>query len=362
MPSGEGDFQRDLLREVAQRRADRVSDADLQRGIQRKARRRTTLSLSILALALVATLSVRLPSPENSEGRGAAVKSSTSPTPIRLSNLRRIAHLPIALERDVQTIASARELLGADSPAVAEAERRLSLRQLVARDGDGAAPALFDAIEQSSSAAIRADAAVLLSVIGHRDAGEEIYYEIVRVIDQREASLRELLTATTHILKTLRGKPAPRWAVDLGGELQSFVLNDADAREPALRLLFELQRVTGVSYSATGLSVLRSGIEGPGTQSAMMLLSDEEILLRREELMAVCQRLFGGDSRAAALRFLQKAHRLADYSALAADVALIASSSQHPFTDRRAAAAALARFEGVHPNEVYARFRLLEEK
>ncbi len=275
---------------------------------------------------------------------------------------RSVAHLEASIERDLERVEQLAAAPDAKPEAIADAHARLDLRELAARDGIDAAPAFFDVLERSDSASMRAEAATLLSVVGHPDAFEEIYHEIVRMIDSREPTLRELLTAATHALKRLRGEAAPRWSYGLGGEMQSFVLTDSDAREPALRLLFELQRVTGASYSATGFSVLRSGIEGPGTQSAFRLLSDDDIVSRADELMAICRRLFSSDSRADALRFLQRAHRLQDYSPLGDDILRVASSDSFALQERKLAALTLARFDAVHPNEMYARFGLLEEK
>ena len=250
----------------------------------------------------------------------------------------------------------------AEPEAIADAHARLDLRELAARDGIDAAPAFFDVLEKSDSASMRAEAATLLSVVGHPDAFEEIYHEIVRVIDARGPELRRLLAASAYVVQFSSGEAVPRWALALGAEASDLAREENDAREPALALLVALQERTGESYSSVGLLALRSGIRGPGTRSAFLLLSDDDIIARREELIEVCRDLLGTSSRMEALRFAARARRFVDLSPIRSSVEKIAASEAYNPQDRKLAALTLAAFEGVHPAEMYARFGLLEEK
>ena len=301
-------------------------------------------------LALLSTLrgvdSVPTPSDDLATPRAPIV----SPVPTSLEQLRRSV-------RDDQREFVMAVSRGADERSVRVARRALSLREIVLRDGAEAIPGLLDVLEGSPIDVMRAEAAGLL-VLLEAGAGEEIYHEIVRVIDERGDSLRGLLVAMRRAL--LRADEMPHWGDALGKEVSGIAAMPGELQPQALDVLLALGGLGG-DYSHIGISVLRQ--DGDLSKTAFLafgLLSPADARVRSGELSSICLDLIndGRDTAPAALRFIRFAVSHGDYSGLRPVLHEIARDSSNGDRLRKDAARTIAALDGITPIKVFVEYDL----
>ena len=234
-----------------------------------------------------------------------------------------------------------------------------SLRALAKGDLAEAAPKLLRVLRSADSRVMRAEAASLLAVLRWQDAAEDTYHEFVRVVDDRGPELIPLLLALRRFIEAYAELPA--WTTSLGMEVSRIVVDGGPARPAGLRVLLAIQDKTDISYSDVAITILRNEPEPESLRSLFFLISPEDKAIRSHELIAICQTLLRDPpSRVAAARFVELAADHRDYSALSDDLDTIAASASLATPIRKAAAAALAKLRGSHPQDVYLEYGLQE--